>query len=253
MESTDPLFDFCVSLMTNEFQNLDVTTTSFLRSDIAGHLDGALDYSEFRALVLERCGTASFIDRIHDILTVPAQPLPDHRAALAGFDYSGARNKTRSWNTQEDNRLLAAVRKYGLGAGSTWSTIADFVGNGRTRSQCSQRWIRVLDPRICNQQWNREEDQSLLSLVAQHGEKAWMKIATLLGNRSDVQCRYRYFQLQKCGQDQRPDVHTRQIEEPIELRPLDIPETLSIPLASSMDLKRSDSLFDSNIWMLPID
>jgi hypothetical protein len=253
MESTDPLFDFCVSLMTNEFQNLDGATTSFLRSSIAGYLDGRLEYSEFRALVLERCGTANFLDRIHEILTVPAQPLPDHRSALAGFDYSGARNKTRSWNTQEDNRLLAGVRKFGLGAGSTWSTIADFVGNGRTRSQCSQRWIRVLDPRICKQQWSKQEDQSLLNLVAQHGEKAWMKIATLLGNRSDVQCRYRYFQLQKCGRDQRPAAQGGPIEEPLELRPLEIPETLPIPLASSMDLKKSDSLLDSNIWLLPID
>jgi hypothetical protein len=234
--------------MNNEFQNLDSATTSFLRSSIARHLDGSLDYSEFRALVLDRCGTTNFLDRIHDILSVPAQPLPDHRSSSPNFDYTGGRNKTRSWNTQEDNRLLAGVRKYGLGAGSTWSSIADFVGNGRTRSQCSQRWIRVLDPRICKQQWSKQEDQSLISLVAQQGEKAWMKIATLLGNRSDVQCRYRYFQLQKGGRDQRPPV-----EEPIEIRPMEIPETLPIPLASSMDLKKSDSLFDSNIWLLPID
>jgi hypothetical protein len=35
--------------------------------------------------------------------------------------------------------------------------------------------------------------------VEKHGEKSWKKIATQFGNRSDVQCRYHYQQMQRGG------------------------------------------------------
>jgi hypothetical protein len=111
------------------------------------------------------------------------------------------RNKTRGWTIDEDNRLFAGIRRYGLE--SAWSTVAEFVGNGRTRSQCSQRWIRVLDPRISRSDWTDDEDRRLRDLVEVHGEKAWMKVGSLMGDRSDVQCRYRYLQLQAEGRTRR--------------------------------------------------
>jgi hypothetical protein len=35
----------------------------------------------------------------------------------------------------------------------------------------------------------------LLALVAEHGMKSWMKVSAVIGNRSDIQCRYRYLQI----------------------------------------------------------
>jgi hypothetical protein len=40
-----------------------------------------------------------------------------------------------------------------------------------------------------------EEDTRLRELVARHGEKSWIRIASEMGNRSDIQCRYRFKQL----------------------------------------------------------
>jgi hypothetical protein len=39
----------------------------------------------------------------------------------------------------------------------------------------------------------------LKKLVAEHGTASWAKIATLIGTRSDVQCRYRFRKIEKAG------------------------------------------------------
>lgn len=100
----------------------------------------------------------------------------------------------RPWSHVEDNRLLAAVNKLGI---SDWEAIAKFVGNGRSRPQCSQRWKRALDPRISREPWTKAEEQKLIDLVHEYGPKGWGRISMLMGRRSDLQCRYRYEQIRK--------------------------------------------------------
>lgn len=104
------------------------------------------------------------------------------------------RKKTRSWTEYEDQRLLAGIHKFGT---DNWVSVAAFVGNGRTRAQCSQRWTRGLDPRISKDKWSPEDEESLMRLVIQYGTKSWTRIAQEIGNRSDVQCRYHYKQMKQ--------------------------------------------------------
>jgi hypothetical protein len=78
-----------------------------------------------------------------------------------------------------------------------WQLIALSVGNGRTKSQCRQHWTRGLDQKICKEQWPSGQDERLIELVIAFSEKSWTCVAAELGNRCDVQCRYRYKQLQK--------------------------------------------------------
>lgn len=133
-------------------------------------------------------------ERLKEIMNCAFDPIPlAPDIELNQFD---ARRKTRSWNKIEDNRLLYAVNKFGQ---DNWMQVANFVGNGRTRSMCSQRWIRVLDPKISRSHWSPCEENRLLQLVRIHGEKNWMKIANEFGNRSDVQCRYKFLQMKKAG------------------------------------------------------
>ena len=106
------------------------------------------------------------------------------------------RRKTRTWSSFEDQRLIAAVSRFGL---DNWSHVASFVGNGRTRAQCAQRWNRGLDPRISRDHWSPEEEQKLLILIENKNGKGWTHIANEMGNRSDVQCRYHYLQMKKEG------------------------------------------------------
>ena len=116
------------------------------------------------------------------------------------------RRKTRTWSSQEDQRLIQAVGKFGI---DNWSHVANYVGNGRTRAQCAQRWNRGLDPRISRDQWTPEEENKLMELVECQQIKGWTHIANEMGNRSDVQCRYHYLQMKKEGKvpfsQQKPD------------------------------------------------
>lgn len=104
------------------------------------------------------------------------------------------RRKSHCWTPSEDERLLAGVHRYGI---DNWSSVALFVGNSRTRSQCSQRWSRGIDPRLSKNLWTHEEETMLIQLVTVYGNKSWTQIANKLGNRSDVQCRYHYKQIHR--------------------------------------------------------
>lgn len=104
------------------------------------------------------------------------------------------RRHTRQWTREEDNRLCEATKILGT---QSWQAVAMYVGNGRNQSQCSQRWQRVLDPKIKKTTWTESEDQKLLKFVNEFGTQRWMRISNEFGNRSDVQCRYRYYQLLK--------------------------------------------------------
>jgi hypothetical protein len=201
----DPVLAFGLALLAAECPGLGASAMSQMRSWAALFLDGVLPYDEFRRVVQDECGSAAMPERLREILSVAPEPLPEPRQiGRPRADARASRCRTRSWVCEEDNRLLAGVRRFGLGPDPPWSAIAAFVGNGRTRSQCSQRWIRVLDPRISRAPWTLAEDRALLRLIDAHGQKSWMKIATEIGNRSDVQCRYRYAQLQREGAEARP-------------------------------------------------
>lgn len=105
-----------------------------------------------------------------------------------------SRAKSIRWTQEEDNLLLAAVQEYG---NTNWGAVASKVGNNRTKAQCSQRFNRVLNPKNSKANWSPEEEERLLQIVAQVGNKAWTRVATQLGNRSDVQCRFKYNYIMK--------------------------------------------------------
>ena len=119
------------------------------------------------------------------------------------FDVSSGqkRARNRSWSYPEDVRLRQAVLMFGL---DSWSLVASYVGNGRTRAQCSQRWFRGIDPTISRVKWTEEEVEKLLQLVSKYGTNQWVKVAREMQTRCDVQCRYRYAQIQKLQKQEEP-------------------------------------------------
>jgi hypothetical protein len=284
MNKDDPFLAFCVSLMRTEVPNLTDSMAITAHLWIQNFIDGRLLFSEIHKLATQDCGSANFIERIQQILSVPDEPLPDPTSSeLASAHRTTIRDKRRCWTIHEDNRLLAGIRRFGME--SAWSTIADFVGSGRTRSQCSQRWIRVLDPRISKAEWTDEEDKRLLELVVIYGEKAWMKVADQKGDRSDVQCRYRYLHLEaeekkkkttpqtaidpshtgkvsESAGDSAQGVRTNRLVMPIlgsssgmegfsgaEFDLGDISLESPIPLTMCLDLRKSDPYFDPSTWL----
>ncbi|KAH0787243.1 Myb-like DNA-binding domain containing protein [Histomonas meleagridis] len=153
-------------------------------------ITGKRNIFETSAIFQLNIGTTKPLDRIVAILQTSYTPIPNF--PLLYESPTSLRKKTRSWTEYEDQRLLAGIHRYGL---DNWLSVSAFVGNGRTRAQCSQRWVRGLDPRISKDRWTEEDEKLLLSLVKKYGSKYWTRIAQEMGNRSDVQCRYHYQQL----------------------------------------------------------
>ena len=159
------------------------------------YLQNRIDYDQACAIMNDMIGKSDPITKIRTIIELPPTPLPDvdteFQDSEAGSNKS-SRKKTRTWSVLEDNRLLAGVYHYGT---ENWKAVSSFLGSGRNRAQCSQRWTRCLNPHISKKNWTDEENQQLEKLVEEYGDKAWTKISAIMGNRSDVQCRYHYKQL----------------------------------------------------------
>lgn len=154
------------------------------------YVSSSISYEKAKAILVDVLNNPTPLDKLCEIMFVSDTPLPpvDEMDSESG----SRRKKTRTWSSEEDHRLIMGVYKYGV---DNWNSIALFVGHSRSRSQCSQRWIRVLDPHISKSPWSESENRQLLSLVKKYGTKMWVKIASEMDRRSDVQCRYRYKQL----------------------------------------------------------
>jgi hypothetical protein len=164
-----------------------------VRWTLGKFVHGPLSYQEVAMALTPILGTTQAIDRVDRILRTPLAPLPSN-PTLKPESHPQCRAKTRPWSAYEDQRLIAGLHRLGT---SDWFAVACFVGNSRTKSQCYQRWTRGLDPNINKTKWSPEQDSHLMMLVAVYGDKAWSKVSADIGNRCDVQCRYRYKQLMK--------------------------------------------------------
>jgi len=101
----------------------------------------------------------------------------------------GLRNPPNKWTKEESQRLIQLVNDYG---DKSWKKIAEHVGGGKTGAQCAQHWKRVLCPVIRKGSWDDTEELKLFQLVEKYGQ-SWKNIASEIGTRTDIQCRYQYF------------------------------------------------------------
>jgi hypothetical protein len=197
-DSDEPLVQVTNGFIVDAVPNISPTVLRELEELVGGYLGKQLDYFYVAGLLYSRIGTTKPIEKLRMILTVSEKPLPAISDLPIEAQNYLLRKKSRPWTEYEDVRLLAGIHKFGLNG---WGSIAQFVGNSRTKAQCCQRWARGLDPRISKINWTPQEDMKLQSLVAQYGQKAWTKIASEFGNRCDAQCRYRFKQLSECRCD----------------------------------------------------
>ncbi|KAI3443304.1 uncharacterized protein J3R85_000235 [Psidium guajava] len=93
------------------------------------------------------------------------------------------------WTPDEDAQLRAIVETFGE---SDWQAVASAL-EGRTGTQCSNRWKKTLHPaRRRVGRWTDDEDKRLRVAVKLFGAKNWMKIADFVPGRTQVQCRERW-------------------------------------------------------------
>ncbi|XP_056461689.1 v-myb avian myeloblastosis viral oncogene homolog-like 2b [Gadus chalcogrammus] len=92
------------------------------------------------------------------------------------------------WTQEEDDNLKALVQKVGP---ADWKCISNFIPN-HTEQQCQHRWFKVLDPDLVKGPWTKEEDEKVIELVHQYGNKQWALVAKQLKGRLGKQCRERW-------------------------------------------------------------
>jgi len=93
------------------------------------------------------------------------------------------------WTPEEDETLREVVS---MNPDGDWKQIAEMM-DGRTPTQCMQRWKKFLNPKLVKGPWTKEEDEILFKLVSQNGPSNWSSIAAHLRGRNGKQCRERWF------------------------------------------------------------
>ena len=198
-----------LSYLGNQFDIMGMAEKNEVGNIINEFLDQIISFPVACARFARITGTVLPIEKLNAIIQTPNDPIPFMVEETPRL----YRKKSRPWTAYEDQRLLAAINKYGK---DSWTPISAFVGNGRSSSQCSQRWVRGLNPKISKASWTKNEEDLLVSLVNKYGDKSWTRIASEIGNRSDVQCRYRYQQLTKDNALKSNDKDSTQLSDAID-------------------------------------
>lgn len=95
----------------------------------------------------------------------------------------------RDWTEDEDAQLRSAVESFGE---SNWQAVASVI-EGRTGTQCSNRWKKTLLPaRQRVGKWSINEDKRLRVAVTLFGHRSWHRIAQFVPGRTQAQCRERW-------------------------------------------------------------
>ncbi|KAF8732313.1 hypothetical protein HU200_016297 [Digitaria exilis] len=93
-----------------------------------------------------------------------------------------------AWTKEEDLQLQAAVDTFG----EKWQLVSASL-DGRTGSQCSNRWRKTLHPtRTRVGRWDLDEDKRLMVSVKLIGSGSWSRIAPFIPGRTQPQCHERW-------------------------------------------------------------
>lgn len=191
----DPTQDIKATIQKDLIENTEENTEAVM-GILQDFLTHKISADDFNASISRYLKPNNTLEKINDL----GNNLPNAKR--------NSRSKSRQWTTEEDERLKQGVQEHGP---NDWGTVAELVGNGRTRAQCSQRWNRVLNPAISKANWTAEEEEKLLKAVQIIGPKSWTRVAQQLGDRSDVQCRFKYFHIKKKLEEQgNNDVYMQQ-------------------------------------------
>lgn len=85
-----------------------------------------------------------------------------------------------SWTRHEDEVIIQYVKENGT---RNWRNLCSLLP-GRIGKQCRERWRNHLDPSINHSPWTEEEDELLIKLHREYGNK-WVKISSMMKDRSD--------------------------------------------------------------------
>ncbi|KAK3220516.1 hypothetical protein Dsin_014486 [Dipteronia sinensis] len=89
--------------------------------------------------------------------------------------------KKGSWSPEEDQKLIAYINRYGIW---NWTVTPKAAGLLRCGKSCRLRWMNYLRPGIKHGNFSQEEDETIINLHQQLGNR-WSTIASRLPGRTD--------------------------------------------------------------------
>lgn len=101
----------------------------------------------------------------------------------------GSRAKNAKWTEQESDYLVRIMTE--RASPPNWNDLAAAFP-GKTPQQISERWEKVLDPKLVKGSWKRQEDEIIIQFVREKGVHDWTKLSVLLPGRIGKQCRERW-------------------------------------------------------------
>ena len=168
-------------------QALEEPRQELIRKAVIDYLGDSAKLADLKKVIDGTVNSTTCLTRLKGIMRHLETPFMTQHLWSSPDKNDRRENGKKFWTTEEDNRLYAAVYKFGL---NQWALVSQFLGGGRSRTQCYQRWTRVLDPRL-TPVWTEGEVSKLITL-ASSGKYTWGAIAVRLGTKSDLRCRYKY-------------------------------------------------------------
>ncbi|XP_059635378.1 transcription factor MYB4-like [Cornus florida] len=86
-----------------------------------------------------------------------------------------------AWSPEEDQRLVAYIRRYGIW---NWNVTPKAAGLLRSGKSCRLRWVNYLRPGIKHGNFSKEEEETIVELHEMLGNK-WSAISAKLSGRTD--------------------------------------------------------------------
>lgn len=143
--------------------------------------------------------------------------------------------KNNKWSKEEDNILKTFVKQNGT---DKWSLCSQHMKNTKSRKQCRQRYLTLINEDKKRGDWSRLEDYIIIKTYKLIGAR-WLQISELLDNRTSTLAKNRfYFLLNK----ERKKSHFASQKE----------QSITCLIENNSDVKYIDSLLCSNgIFKLP--